>query len=631
MNPKTDPAKITRRLPIGAEVHGNEIHFRVWAPKHRRAEVVLLDASNTMTGTVEMEPEADGYFRATTIGQAGLRYAYRFDHAGRWYADPASRFQSDGPEGPSQVVDPRAFPWTDKHWTGTPAAGQVIYELHVGTFTQEGTWEAATRELAELARIGITLIEVLPVADFAGEFGWGYDGVNFFAPTRLYGSPDDFRRFVDAAHSLNLGVILDVVYNHFGPVGNYLREYADAYFADRYTNEWGAALNFDDDAAGPVREFFLTNARYWIEEFHIDGYRFDATHTIIDSSTEHILTAIVAEARRAAKGRETYFVAENQPQDVRHVQPPCDGGFGMVALWNDDFHHTSRVRATLRTEGYYKDYLGTPAEFVAAVKHGLLYQGQRSYQRRCHHGSPMRGYPAHALVNFLQNHDQVANSLWGERMHQITSPGRFRALTSLLLLAPQTPMLFQGQEFCASSPFQYFAHHDAELGKLVAEGRKQFLRQFPSLATVEAQAAVPDPGDRATFERCKLRLEERAQHVAAYKLHIDLLRLRRDDPVIRRHDVAHLDGTVLSEESLVIRFFSEDRNDRLLLINFGRDVHLSPIPEPLLATPAGCRWELLFGSESPHYGGQGIPPWEVEDGWRLAAESALLLHAVRNT
>jgi maltooligosyltrehalose trehalohydrolase len=300
----------------------------------------------------------------------------------------------------------------------------------------------------------------------------------------------------------------------------------------------------------------------------------------------------------------------------------------MDALWNDDFHHTARVRATLRMEGYYADYLGSPAEFVAAVKHGLLYQGQRSHNRRRNHGSPMRGYPAHALVNFLQNHDQVANSLWGERLHQITSPGRFRALTSLLLLAPQTPMLFQGQEFCASSPFQYFADHEEDLGRLVAEGRKQFLRQFPSIATLEAQAAVPNPCDRATFERCKLRLEERHEHQAAYQLHIELLRLRREDPVIRRHDVAHLDGAVLSADSFAIRYFEASGNDRLLIINLGRDVQLSPIPEPLLATPAGRKWDLLFGSESPQYGGQGVPPWEVEDGWHLAAESAILLHAI---
>ncbi|HSF42920.1 MAG TPA: alpha-amylase family glycosyl hydrolase, partial [Thermoanaerobaculia bacterium] len=314
------------------------VHFRVWAPRRRKVEVVFEGGPG-----LELSAEGGGYFSglAPEAG-AGALYRYRLDD-GDAFPDPASRFQPQGPHGPSQVIDPSTFAWTDRGWPGITREGQVLYEMHVGTFTPEGTWEAASRELPELAELGITVLELMPVAEFPGEFGWGYDGVDLFAPYHLYGEPDDFRRFVDRAHAAGLGVILDVVYNHLGPDGNYLKQFSEGYFTDRYKNDWGEAINFDGEGSGAVREFFLANAGYWIAELHLDGLRLDATQDVKDASKDHILAAIARRAREAAGERPIYLVAENEPQETRLVRPPEEGGYGIDALWNDDYHHSAMV------------------------------------------------------------------------------------------------------------------------------------------------------------------------------------------------------------------------------------------------------------------------------------------------
>jgi maltooligosyltrehalose trehalohydrolase len=524
------------------------------------------------------------------------------------------------------VIDPGAFRWTDDGWGGAPLKGAVLYEMHVGAFTREGTWEAAARELPELADCGITVVEVMPVAEFPGKFGWGYDGVDPFAPSRLYGSPDDFRNFVDRAHAAGLGVILDVVYNHLGPDGNYLKEFSADYFTDRYKNEWGEALNFDGDNSGPVREFFLANAAYWIDEFHLDGLRLDATQQIFDSSPENILAAIVRRVRAAARGRATLLVGENEPQQTRLVRPPERGGYGLDCLWNDDFHHSAMVALTGRKEAYYSDYLGKPQEFVSAAKWGYLYQGQRyRWQGHRRRGTPALDVEPARFVTFTQNHDQVANSGRGLRCRELTSPGRFRAVTAVLLLGPGTPMLFMGQEFAASSPFLYFADHHPELAKLVCKGRAEFLAQFRSLAVPEVQGCLPEPHRRETFERCKLDFSERARHRKVYDLHRDLLKLRREDPAFRAQAPRGVDGAVLGEEALVLRFFVEEGEDRLLVVNLGRDLHLDPAPEPLLAPPEGKAWAILWSSEDPRYGGTGTAPLDTEENWLIPGEAAVVL------
>jgi maltooligosyltrehalose trehalohydrolase len=576
-----------------------------------------------------LQAEPGGYFSGLAAGvRAGALYRYRLD-GGESYPDPASRYQPEGPHGPSQVVDPAAFRWSDGSWKGARLVGQVIYEMHVGTFTAEGTWAAAARELPELARLGITALEVMPVADFCGKFGWGYDGVNLFAPTRLYGMPDEFRAFVDAAHRAGVAVILDVVYNHLGPDGNYLDCFSADYSTRRYENEWGEPLNFDGEASAAVRELFVANAGYWVDEFHVDGLRLDATQQMFDASPLNVMAEITRSVRRAAGARDTLVIAENEPQDVRLVRPESEGGFGMDALWNDDFHHSARVALTGRNEAYYSDYRGSAQELVSAARHGFLYQGQRFAWQGKRRGSPTRGVARRALVVYLENHDQVANSAAGARGHELAGPARWRALTALLLLGPATPMLFQGQEFSASSPFLFFADHAGELAGAARKGRADFLAQFPSIAAADMKEALADPGDVHTFLRCKLDFSERESHPQAYALHRDLLRLRREDAVFSRQGEDGIDGAVLAPRAFVLRFFSDDASDRLLLVNLGRDLDLDGAPEPLLAPPAGAEWEMLWSSEAPRYGGHGTPePENAQGQWHLPAASAIALRAV---
>jgi maltooligosyltrehalose trehalohydrolase len=575
---------------------------------------------------IGLDAEPHGYFSGLAADATeGTLYRFRLTPGARLNPDPASRYQPTGPHGPSQVIDPSRFEWTDQTWRGVRLPGQVLYEMHVGTFTPEGTWAAAARELPELRRIGITVLEIMPVAEFPGRFGWGYDGVAPYAPTHLYGTPDDLRRFVDQAHAVGLGVILDVVYNHLGPDGCYLSQFSAHYTTDLYPNEWGESLNFDGPGAEAVREFFIGNAGYWIDEFHFDGLRLDATQTIHDASPDHLVAAVVRRARDAARGRDVIVVAENEPQDTRLVEPPAANGFGVDALWNDDFHHAARVALTGCREAYYTDYLGTPQELISAVKWGFLFQGQRYAWQQKRRGSPAHDLPAAAFVTYLQNHDQVANSGRGERLHALTSPGRYRALMTLLLLGPGTPMLFQGQEFAASAPFLFFADHAAALARAVRKGRRQFLAQFPGLATPEMQACLADPGDVATFERCKLDLDERGRHADAYRLCADLLRLRREDGVLGSRPRGSVDGAVLGAQAFVLRFFGEQGDDRLLLVNLERDLLLREAPEPLLAPPEGRSWGVRWSSEEARYGGCGIAPVETDDGWRIPGEAAVVL------
>lgn len=614
-----------RRMNVGAEVlPQGGTHFRVWAPRRRAVEVVI--ESGGETGRFALTPGGGrdkGYFSGVVESAGdGALYRFRLDGGERLYPDPVSRFQPEGPHGPSQVVDPNRFRWTDRDWRGVNLRGQIIYEMHIGTFTREGVWASATRELDGLAHLGITVLEVMPVADFPGEFGWGYDGVNLFAPTRLYGSPDDFRRFVDRAHALGMGVILDVVYNHLGPDGNYLREFAEDYFTDRYKTDWGEAINFDRESAGPAREYFMANADYWIDEFHLDGLRLDATQNIYDLSDNHILAAIARRVREAARGRSCLIIAENEPQETILVRPQEQGGYGLDALWNDDFHHSAMVAMTGRNEAYYTDYLGKPQELISAIKYGYLYQGQWYEWQEMRRGTSSLKLPPATFVTFIQNHDQIANSGRGERCHQLTSPGRYRAMTALLLLAPGTPMLFQGQEFAASSPFLYFADHGPELAELVRKGRAEFLTQFRSLATPEAQAKLADPCDPQTFNRSKLDLSERERHSEIYEMHRDLLRLRREDAVFSAQRADGVDGAVLDAEAFVLRFFGKDDDDRLLIVNLGADLRFCPAPEPLLAPPEGMEWAILWSSEDPRYGGLGTAALDAAKGWRIPGHAA---------
>jgi maltooligosyltrehalose trehalohydrolase len=617
-----------RHYPIGAEVFPDGVHFRVWAPRRKHVDLVVLGQGAGQPAAEHAEPlhrEASGHFSGFVAGvKAGDLYRFRLDGGGL-FPDPASRFQPQGPHGPSQVVDPAHFEWTDSHWRGAALEGQVIYEMHIGTFTREGTWEAARRELPELAADGITVVEIMPVADFPGRFGWGYDGVGWFAPVAIYGGPGDFRRFVDGAHRAGIGVILDVVYNHIGPDGNYLHEFSHDYFSARYGNEWGEALNYDGENSAGLRELVTTNAAFWAHEYHLDGLRLDATQHIFDSSPEHIIAALAKSMRIAAGDRQVFIVSENESQLPMLARAPERGGYGLDGLWNDDYHHTARVAVTGRKEAYYTDYSGKPQELISAVKYGYLYQGQRYRWQAKRRGAPAWDMEPWQFVTYMDNHDQIANSARGERLHQLTSPGRLKAITALLLLGPGTPMLFQGQEFAASSPFCFFADHTGELPKLVREGRIQFLAQFPSLAQANMRPHFADPIDPATFERCKLDFTERRKHAPIYRLHKDLLRLRREDGVFGARR-ARVEGAVLADEAFVLRFFgAQAGDDRLLLVNFGADLNLASAPEPLLAPPEGKLWELLWSSEDPLYGGGGTAPLDGPDNWRIPGHAAVAM------
>jgi maltooligosyltrehalose trehalohydrolase len=632
-----------RQYAIGTEVASDgSVHARVWAPKHNRVTFVIVESRGETGAATELDPEGNGYFSGTVPGaNAGMQYRLRLDDE-REFPDPLSRFQPSGPHGPSQIVDARSYQWSDGGWRGPSLDGAVIYEMHIGTFTTEGTYASARKHLRHLADIGVSVIELMPVAEFPGRFGWGYDGVALFAPYHCYGSPDDLRAFVDDAHAHGIGVVLDVVYNHLGPDGNFLKEFSEHYF--KGNTEWGEALNFDGEDSGPVREFFISNATYWVEDFHFDGLRLDATQQIFDTSTPHILADISRAVQDAAAGRSTLMIAENEPQNGTLVRSREAGGYNLDALWNDDFHHAAIVALTGRDEAYYSGYRGTPQEFVSAAKYGFLYQGEWYQWQAGRRGSPAFDIPPSQFVTFIQNHDQIANAAFGVRVHKLSSPSRYRAMTALLLLAPQTPMLFQGQEFLAETPFLYFADHNPELAALVRKGRAEFLGQFPHVAVPETTARLADPSADNSFKRCKLNWEEAQRHAGQQSIALvrDLIRIRRKDATLRRQGVQDaenrsngllarmIDGAVIGERAFAIRYFGERRDlDRLVVVNLGARLHAEPLAEPLVAPPPGMLWRQLWSSEDPVYGGCGTPSVDSDDGgWWLPADGTVLLTPV---
>ena len=593
---------------------GQPIFFRVWAPGARSVTLSLEGAD------VEMTPADGGYFEAGAVARPGQRYGFKLDGRAHVLPDPASRFQPQGPHALSQVVDASTFTWKHDRWHLPSVERRVLYEMHCGTFTREGTWPAAARHLERLKDIGITLIEVMPVAEFPGGFGWGYDGVQWFAPYHGYGTPDDFRAFIDTAHGLDMGVILDVVYNHFGPDGNYAPVFAPSFISTRYSNEWGDALNFDGEGSDGVRAFACANVRYWIQEFRLDGFRFDAVQQIFDASPEHMAAALTREAREAAGGREILICGEHEPQHATLVQPPAEGGYGMDAIWNDDFHHAAVIALTGRREAYYSDYEGTAQELAACARHGFLFQGQHYAWQKKARGEPALDLPIARTVCYLENHDQIANSTDGRRLHQRASAGSMRAMTALLLLGPWIPLLFQGQEFGSTRPFLFFADHKRPLADEVTKGRRDFLSQFRN--TLDDGVALTAPHHRDTFARCILDDEERTGNSWQIALHRDLLALRATDRVIGTPDKT-VDAVSLDAHLLVLRYRSADA-DRLLAVNLGNTFNLARATEPLVAPTSRAPWRVLWHSERVEYRGAGLAPLEPER-WEIPGHSAVLL------
>ena len=473
---------------------------------------------------------------AVNVPEAGPGTDYLFSiDGGPGFPDPRSEFQPEGVHGPSRIVDHDAFAWTDHLWRGAaPLSGALIYEAHVGTFTPEGTFEAAIEKLPHLVDLGVTHLELLPVVEFPGRRGWGYDGVALFAPHHAYGGPDGLKGLVDSCHAAGIGVILDVVYNHLGPDGNYLGAYGP-YFTSRYNTPWGEAVNYDDAGSDEVRDFVCDNACHWLEHYHVDGLRLDAVHAIFDTSAVHILEEM---ARRvwtlqSRLGRRKFLIAESDLNDPKLVRAPEAGGYGLDAAWSDDFHHALHSALTGETAGYYEDFGGL-ALLGRALERGYVYAGDRSPHRGRRHGRPLTGVPANRLLGYLQNHDQVGNRAAGERSSALMSTGRLHVAAALVLCSPFVPMIFQGEEWGASTPFQYFTNHiDEELGRLVSQGRR---REFAAFGWKPDD--VPDPQDPATFERSILDWAEldKDSHTALLQWHKSLVALRRRIPALSDGD-----------------------------------------------------------------------------------------------
>jgi maltooligosyltrehalose trehalohydrolase len=510
---------------LGAVVDGTHTKFRVWAPAASSVDVLIHD-----TGAAHpLTPETDGMFSGSLADAApGCRYRYRLS-GGDAYPDPASRCQPDGVHGPSMVVSPWTFEWTDARWTGVPLADLVIYELHVGTFSQSGTFAGAMALLPALRDLGITAIELLPVAAFPGERNWGYDGVDLFAPARCYGLPDDLRRLVDAAHRHGLAVLLDVVYNHLGPDGAYLQPFSPYYFTQRHHSPWGAGVNLDGEHSRHVREFFIENALHWIHEYHLDGVRLDATHAMQDDSPRHFLAELTDRVHGSTSGRHVHVIAEDDRNLAGIVLPPDKGGWGLDAVWADDFHHQVRRAAAGDADGYFRDYSGTADDIAATIRQGWFFTGQHSPHRQAPRGTDATAVAPQRFVYCVQNHDQIGNRAFGDRLHHRIDLAAYHAASALLLMLPQTPLIFMGQEWAARSPFLYFTDHHAELGRQVTEGRRREFAAFAAFADETARAAIPDPQAAATFQASRLDWTERdaAPHAQTLRLYTQLLSFRR--------------------------------------------------------------------------------------------------------
>lgn len=527
--------KRAHAMPFGAVLRpGGGARFRLWAPSAQRVDLVLDGGPSA--GESPMRGQPGGWFEFDVVGAAaGQRYGFRID-GDLVVPDPASRANPDDVHGRSLLVDPLAFEWTDDRWPGRPWHEAVVYELHVGCFTPQGTLAAVVDRLDDLVALGVTAIELMPVADFPGQRGWGYDGVLPFAPEAGYGTPEDLKRLVCAAHARGLMVLLDVVYNHFGPDGNYLHVYAKPFFNPHVPTPWGAAINLDGEHSRTVRDFFIHNALYWIEEFHLDGLRLDAVHAMHDTSAQHFVDEL-AQAVRNGPGRQrhVHVVLENDLNDARRLARAPDGRPALAdAQWNDDVHHTLHVIVTAETDGYYTDFADEPlALFARALAEGFAYQGQPSrYRHGETRGSPSTGLPPTAFVNSTQTHDQVGNRAFGERLVALAPGDRqqdaLRALTACVLLAPSPPMLFMGEEFAASAPFLYFCDFSGELARAVTEGRRAEFGRFSRFADPRVRERIPDPNDERTFLASKLDWSERGQspHADWLALYARLLHCR---------------------------------------------------------------------------------------------------------
>jgi maltooligosyltrehalose trehalohydrolase len=600
-----------RTLAVGAKpTVGGTYEFVVWAPHHSCVNLCLFanGERNTDSGGVSRSPEVVemqrnefGYFRAEVANvSSGARYVYRLGPSSLECPDPASRFQPEGVHGSSELVDLNEFVWTDGNWKAPTLKQSIFYELHVGTFTREGTLGAATEKFPELAKLGVTTIELMPVAQFPGTRNWGYDGVYPYAVQNSYGGPQALQRFVNAAHGHGLAVALDVVYNHLGPEGNYLGQFGP-YFTQKYTTPWGQAINFDGPQSEPVRRYFIDNAIQWIEDYHIDVLRLDAVHGIFDFSATHFLAVLQAEISETAKrlGREVTLVAESNLNDARVLLSGERGGYGIRAQWSDDFHHSMHALLTKEKEGYYRDF-GQLADLAVVLRDGWLYQGQYSAFRKRLHGNSPRGIVRSSFLVCAQNHDQVGNRQFGERLSQLVGFEAQKLAAGLVLLSPFVPLLFMGEEYGEKSPFLYFTDHgDHNLVEAVRKGRRAEFEEFGW------GQAMPDPQDPETFEKSKLRGSEAEHHQVLRKLYQKLITFRRE------HDLgSDVDWQIVGDENLKVLQSMRTRGDvtMMILFNFGEEVvEVGPSVEAEGAqgVPEGS-WTVEICSSDPEWLGSGV-------------------------
>ena len=540
--------------PFGAQLlPGGGVRFRLWAPAAKVVELVLDGISSPL------EEKAEGWFEKNVPAGAGALYRYRID-GGPVVPDPASRFQPQDAGGPSEVIDPAAFRWNDSGWKGRPWSEAVIYELHVGTFTEKGTFQAVIPRLGYLKDLGITALELMPLADFPGRRNWGYDGVLPFAPDSAYGRPEDLKALVQAAHAVGLMVFLDVVYNHFGPQHNHLGAYAPQFFTERHHTPWGAAINFDGEGSKWVREFFIRNALYWLEEYRFNGLRFDAVHAIMDDSAEHVLLQLASRiSSRFENERQIHLILENDANQARFLGP---GKY--TAQWNDDSHHAYHVLATGEDDGYYVAYADDPARHLArCLAEGFAYQGEVSPFSHEKRGEPSAQLPPSAFVDFLQNHDQVGNRAFGERLVVLSDESLLKNLTAIFLLAPSPPLLFMGEEWGCRQPFLFFCDFEGELGEAVRKGRREEFSRFASFGK-----DLPDPLAEDTFRQCVLRWDE--MDAGWLDLYKELLALRRKEIMGRQAG----SGTyrMLGERAFEVRWPLREHGELMVVVNFSSTV-----------------------------------------------------------
>jgi malto-oligosyltrehalose trehalohydrolase len=596
-------------MPQGAEVQpGGGVSFRFWAPACPQVRLAFYDPQDKGPAeVVAMIPAAEGWHELVAQNaRAGTRYQFVLPDGLR-VPDPASRFQPEDVHGPSEVVDPRTYAWGDSAWVNRPWNEAVVYEMHIGAFTSEGTFRAAIDKLDHLVALGVTCIQIMPVADFPGGRNWGYDGALLYAPDSTYGRPEDLKALVDAAHARGLMAILDVVYNHFGPDGNYLPVYAPAFFTDRHTTPWGAAVNFDGPHAKPVREFIIHNALYWLEEFNFDGLRFDAVHAILDDSAEHVLDELATRAR-ALRG-VVHLVLENEENQARRLVRSDDGTpLHYTAQWNDDMHHVLHVAATGEGNGYYLEYLGDTQKLARALAEGFAFQGEMMEFRGEPRGEPSGMLPPVAFVAFIQNHDQVGNRAFGDRVTANTSADAVRAIAAVYLLLPQIPMLFMGEEWGAAQPFPFFCDFDGELAEAVRKGRRAEFAKFPEFQDEAMRERIPDPQAEGTFASAKLAWGDIAQpdHAAWLAFYTQVLAVRRDVVV----PALPLDGgragrfEVVGAGAVVVKWDVQGGRILTLAANLGA--------QPIMGFPAASGQTLWQERRAP----DGVAePWYVR--WSL--------------